>query len=71
MHVTKQRRILAKLEQLMALVDESETQNTTSHDTAVNQLSALVAELTVITNNAKVSIPKVSTTGSRGRPPKS
>ena len=55
----------------MALVDESETQNTTSHDTAVNQLSALVAELSVITNNAKVSIPKVSTTGSRGRPPKS
>ena len=71
MHVTKQRRILAKLEQLMALVDESETQNTTSHDTAVNQLTALVAELTVITNNAKVSIPKVSTTGSHGRPPKS
>ena len=71
MHVTKQRRILAKLEQLMALVDESETQNTTSHDTAVNLLSALVAELTVITNNAKVSIPKVSTTGSHGRPPKS
>ena len=60
-----------KLDQLMALVDESETQNTTSHDTAVNQLSALVAELSVITNNAKVSIPKVSTTGSRGRPPKS
>ena len=71
MHVTEQRRIVAKLDQLMALVDESETQNTTSHDTAVNQLSALVAELTVITNNAKVSIPKVSTTGSRGRPPKS
>ena len=71
MHVTKQRRILAKLEQLMALVDESETQNTTSHDTAVNQLLALVAELTVITNNAKVSIPKVSTTESHGRPPKS
>ena len=55
----------------MALVDESETQNTTSHDNAENQLSALVAELTVITNNAKVSIPKVSTTGSHGRPPKS
>jgi hypothetical protein len=71
MHVTEQRRIVAKLDQLMALVDESETQNTTSHDTAVNHLSALVAELTVITNHAKVSIPKVSTTGSRGRPPKS
>ena len=71
MHVTKQRRIVAKLDQLMALVDESETQLAAARTTAANLLSALVAELSVITNNAKVSIPKVSTTGSHGRPPKS
>ena len=55
----------------MALVDELETQLAASRATAANLLSALVAELTGTTNNDKVSIPKASTTGRRGRPPKS
>jgi type I restriction enzyme S subunit len=43
---TEQRRIAAKLSQLMALVDALETQLAASLATAVNLLSALVAELT-------------------------
>lgn len=42
----EQRRIVAKVEQLMALVDELEGQLATSRATAENLLSALVAELT-------------------------
>ena len=41
------RRIVAKVEQLMALVDELETQLAASRSTAANLLSALVAELTI------------------------
>jgi type I restriction enzyme S subunit len=44
--LAEQRRIVAKVEQLMALVDELETQLAASRATAVNLLSALVAELT-------------------------
>jgi type I restriction enzyme S subunit len=44
--LAEQRRIVAKVEQLMALVDALETQLAASHATAVNLLSALVAELT-------------------------
>ncbi len=62
---------MTKVEQLMALVDALETQLAASRATAANLLSALVAELTGTTNNDKVSIPKASTTGRRGRPPKS
>ena len=40
------RRIVAKVEQLMALVDALEQQLAASHATAKNLLSALVAELT-------------------------
>jgi type I restriction enzyme S subunit len=69
--LAEQRRIVAKVEQLMALVDTLETQLAASRATAANLLSALVAELTGTTNNVKVSIPKASTTGRRGRPPKS
>jgi type I restriction enzyme S subunit len=43
---TEQRRIVAKVEQLMALVDALETQLAASRATAANLLSALVAELT-------------------------
>ena len=39
-------RIVAKVEQLMALVDALETQLAASRATAANLLSALVAELT-------------------------
>ena len=44
--LTKQRRTVAKVEQLMALVDALETQLAASRATAANLLSALVAELT-------------------------
>jgi type I restriction enzyme S subunit len=49
--LAEQRRIVARVEQLMALVDELETQLTASLATAANLLSALVAELT--SSNAK------------------
>jgi type I restriction enzyme S subunit len=44
--LAEQRRIVAKVEQLMALVDALETQLAASRATAANILSALVAELT-------------------------
>ncbi|MBL9180533.1 MAG: restriction endonuclease subunit S [Verrucomicrobiaceae bacterium] len=44
--LAEQRRIVAKVEQLMALVDALETQLAASRITAANLLSALVAELT-------------------------
>ena len=44
--LAEQRRIVAKVEQLMALVDALETQLAVSRATAANLLSALVAELT-------------------------
>jgi len=42
----EQRRIVAKVDQLMAMVDALETQLAASRATAANLLSALVAELT-------------------------
>jgi type I restriction enzyme S subunit len=69
--LAEQRRIVAKVEQLMALVDALETQLATSRATAANLLSALVAELTGTANDGKVSMPSASTTGRRGRPKKS
>ncbi|PTL35287.1 hypothetical protein CLG94_10285 [Candidatus Methylomirabilis limnetica] len=47
--LAEQRRIVAKVEQLMALVDALETQLASSRATAANLLSALVAELTTQT----------------------
>jgi type I restriction enzyme S subunit len=44
--LAEQRRIVAKVEQLMALVDAMETQLAASRATAANLLSALVTELT-------------------------
>lgn len=44
--LAEQRRIVAKVEQLMALVDALETQLAASHATAAKLLAALVAELT-------------------------
>jgi type I restriction enzyme, S subunit len=49
--LAEQRRIVAKVDQLMALVDELETQLAASLATAANLLSALVAELTSLTSN--------------------
>ncbi len=44
--LAEQRRIVAKVDQLMALVDELETHLAASRATAKNLLEALVAELT-------------------------
>ena len=44
--LAEQRRIVAKVDQLMALVDQLETQLAASRATAANLLAALVAELT-------------------------
>ena len=69
--LAEQRRIVAKVDQLMALVDALETQLAASRATAANLLSALVAKLTGTPNNGKISAASTSTTGRRGRPPKS
>ena len=69
--LAEQRRIVAKVEQLMALVDALEQQLAASRATAANLLSALVAELTGTPNDGKVSVPSTTTTGRRGRPRKS
>jgi type I restriction enzyme S subunit len=67
--LAEQRRIVAKVEQLMALVDQLETQLAASRATAANLLSALVAELTGTTSDHKSSAQPG--TGRRGRPRKS
>lgn len=46
MRIPEQRRIVAKVEQLMALLEALVTQLAASRATAANLLSALVAELT-------------------------
>ncbi|TLD72472.1 restriction endonuclease subunit S [Phragmitibacter flavus] len=69
--LAEQRRIVAKVEQLMALVDALETQLAASRATAANLLSALVAELTGTTNHSSVTPSSTSSTGKRGRPRKS
>ena len=50
MSFAEQRRIVTKVEQLMALVDVLETQLAASRATAANLLSGLVAELTACGN---------------------
>jgi type I restriction enzyme S subunit len=45
--LAEQRRIVAKVDQLMALVDQLETQLSDSRATAINLMEAVVAELTV------------------------
>lgn len=50
--LAEQRRIVAKVAQLMALVEALETQLTASRATAANLLSALVAELTTKNGNS-------------------
>jgi type I restriction enzyme, S subunit len=71
--LAEQRRIVAKVEELMKLVDALETQLAASRATAANLLAALVAELTGTPNTGKASIPASTNTGTgrRGRPPKS
>ena len=71
MPLAEQRRIVDKVEQLMALVDALEQQLAASRATAAHLLSALVAELTGTPNDGKVFVPSALTTGRRGRPRKS
>lgn len=68
--LAEQRRIVAKVDQLMALINELEAQLATSRASAANLLSAIVAELTGTSYDPKVSVPIHSKTGRRGRPPK-
>jgi hypothetical protein len=65
--LAEQRRIVAKLDQLMALVDELETQITASRATAANLLSALVAELTNQARHHPSSFPSERVGLRRGR----
>lgn len=69
--LAKQRGIVAKMEQLMALVDALEQQLAASHATAVKILSALVAEPTGTTNTHQGSRQSVSVIERGGRPRKS
>ncbi len=69
--LAEQRRIVAKVDELMALVDALETQLATARRTAASLLTAALAELTGTPNDGKVSVPSVSGTGRRGRPRKS
>ena len=71
--LAEQKRIVAKVEELMKLVDTLETQLAASRTTATNLLAAIVAELTGTPNTAKASVPASTNTGTgrRGRPPKS
>ena len=69
--LAEQRRIVAKVEQLMALVDALETQLAASRATSANLLSAIVGELTRMPNTGKATVPSSSTSGRRGRPRKS
>lgn len=50
--LAEQRRIVAKVDQLMALVDQLETQLTTSRATAAKLMEAVVAELTAANQGA-------------------
>lgn len=67
--LAEQRRIVAKVEQLMALVDALERQLADGRATAEKLLSALVAELTGTKSTGQASKP--AGTGRRGRPRKS
>jgi type I restriction enzyme, S subunit len=69
--LAEQDRIVAKVDQLMALVDRLETELAAARATAANLLEAVVAELTGTTSVRKVSPQLGSSTGRRGRPPKS
>ena len=65
--LAEQRRIVAKVDQLMALVDELETQLAASRATAKNLLEAIVAELT---SNVTVSRANGASHPSLGQHPR-
>ena len=64
----KQRQIVAKVEQRMALMDALGTQIAASRENAANLLCAIVAEFTGTPHDGKVALPSGSTFGQRGRP---
>ncbi len=65
--LAEQRRIVAKVEQLMALVDALETQLGAGLATAEKLLSALVAEITGTTRTGQAWKPAASSPARRGR----
>ena len=65
--LAEQRRIVAKVEQLMALVDALETQLAASRATAANLLTALVAELTTASANGAAPSQPGATPQVKGR----
>ncbi|MCS6245720.1 MAG: restriction endonuclease subunit S [Opitutus sp.] len=68
----EQRRIVAKVEQLMGLVDGLERQLAEARASGANLLSALVAELTGTASTTPAATPtSAPSTGRRGRPRKS
>ena len=70
--LAEQRRIVAKVEQLMVLVDGLERQLAEARASGTNLLSALVAELTGTANTTPAATPtSAPTPGRRGRPRKS
>jgi len=69
--LAEQRRIVARVEQLMTLVDALETQLDAFRATSANLLSAIVGELTGMPNTGKATVPSSSTSGRQGRPRKS
>ena len=71
--LAEQRRIVAKVDHLMAMVDQLEIQLTTARATAANLLDAIVAELTGTTRDPRSATRSSSSTpgtGRRGRPRK-
>ena len=68
--LAEQRRIVAKVDQLMSLVDKLETQLADSRATASNLLSAIVAELSGTTSNSQNSAQPEPGPARRGRPRK-
>jgi type I restriction enzyme S subunit len=69
--LAEQRRIVAKVQQLMALVDELESQLATSRASSTNLLSAIVSELTGAPRDRKVSVQPLREQDAGGRPPRS
>jgi type I restriction enzyme S subunit len=60
----EQRRIVAKVDQLMALVDQLETQLTASRTASINLMEAVVAELTVQKAGSSIKRTEQGTRGS-------
>jgi type I restriction enzyme S subunit len=69
--LTEQKRIVAKVDELMAVVDRLEKQQKQATETAALYAQTAVAEITGTPSSCTVSAPPSNGTGRRGRPPKS